>query len=249
MKPSTIFSILFCLLCFNQGFAQRQNVYFLKNSGVQVNLRDSADFIRVVSEPDSGTTLYNVKEYYKTGKIRLIGKTSKIEPLQLEGQCVTYFPSGKKRIYANYKDGRLEGDVFSYFPNGKPYAYKRYSQTPVTQGSGFREDYAIMACNDSVGKELVVNGNGYYIGYDSDFKNVVEEGNVKSGLRDGKWKGSNGNEKNYITFAEEYDNGKMISGQSVDKDGLVVNYTTRAYEPQFKNGIQAFYQFLASSMI
>ena len=85
-----------------------------------------------------------------------------------------------------------------------------------------------MACNDSIGKELVVNGNGYYIGYDSDFKNVEEEGNLKSGLRDGKWKGSNGNEKSHITFAEEYDNGKMISGQSVDKDGLAVNYITRS---------------------
>jgi hypothetical protein len=49
------------------GFCSAQvkmNVYFLKNDGRYVSTRDSADYIRAVTEPDSGSTLYNVAEFY-----------------------------------------------------------------------------------------------------------------------------------------------------------------------------------------
>jgi hypothetical protein len=37
--------------CFTVSvFAQKQNVYFLKNDGKEVGTRDSADFIRIISE-------------------------------------------------------------------------------------------------------------------------------------------------------------------------------------------------------
>jgi len=106
MKPKVLF-VLCCLLYFSQSFAQRRNVYYFKNSGDKVKLLDSADFIRVVSEPDSGTKLYNVHDYYKDKKSKFIGKSSEIDPIKLEGQGMSYYPSGKKKQYANYKDGSI----------------------------------------------------------------------------------------------------------------------------------------------
>lgn len=45
-------------------FAQRQNQYFFKNNGVRVAVRDSADYLRIVQEPEPGSKLYKVNEYY-----------------------------------------------------------------------------------------------------------------------------------------------------------------------------------------
>jgi hypothetical protein len=56
MKTSAFLSFICILLCLD-SVAQRQNVYFLKNSGAEVKVRDSADFIRIVSEPDSDCIL------------------------------------------------------------------------------------------------------------------------------------------------------------------------------------------------
>jgi TonB family protein len=243
MKPR-LFLLAVFIGCFTFGFAQRQNVYFLKNSGVYVQLRDSADIVRVVSEPDSGTTLYNVREYYKSGNIKFIGKSSVIDPVKLEGQSVSYYQSGKKQEYANYQGGRLLGYVYSYYPNGKPYVHKKFLPADVKQSTGYLGDYLILACSDSTGKQLANDGDGYYIGYDSDFKNVLEEGPVKSGFRDGKWKGNSGNLGNNIAFTEDYDNGKMILGQSVDTSHQIIKYLKRDIEPQYKGGIEEFYRFI-----
>jgi len=76
------FTVIFLLiggLC----LAQKRNVYFLKNDGRYVVTRDSADYIRIVSEPDSGSALYNVAEGYLSGKRKLTGKSSAIDPPRL----------------------------------------------------------------------------------------------------------------------------------------------------------------------
>lgn len=250
MSLKTFFPIICCLLYFTPGIAQKkQNVYFLKNSGAQVKLRDSADYIRVVSEPDSGATLYNVKDYYKSGKLMMIGKTSKVDPILLEEECMAYYPSGKKKQYSHYKQGHLVGDQYTYYPNGRLYVYTKFASDIANQGTGYNLNYHIMACNDSTGKELTVDGNGYYIGYNNDFKTVKEEGSLKAGIKDGKWKGNNGIEDNYITYAEEYSNGKLVSGESVDRDNKVVTYTVSEREPQYKGGITAFYAYLGKNVI
>ncbi|MDB5011385.1 MAG: hypothetical protein JWQ06_2174 [Mucilaginibacter sp.] len=248
MKISTLFLLVYILASINSVFAQRQNVYFLKNSGAEVKLRDSADFIRIVSEPDSGTTFYNVKEYYKSGKLKLISKTSKIIPLVLEGQCMTYYPSGSKKQYANYKSGKLDGDIYDYYPNGALYRSVQYVSKKTDAGSNYNIDYMIIAYSDSTGKQLVVDGNGHYTGYDADFKNITEEGDLKAGLKNGRWTGNNGNKTNYITYTEEYDNGKFLSGRSVDRDNQMVTYTKREEAPQYIGGIESFYRFLGQSI-
>ncbi|WP_448702274.1 TonB family protein [Mucilaginibacter sp. AW1-3] len=237
-----------CLLAGMAAFAQKQNVYFLKNNGKKVSIKDSADYIRIVSEPDSGTTLYNLKDYYLSGKAKLIGKTSRIEPVLLEGQCITYFPSGKRKELTSYKKGGRTGDAFEYYPNGKLYTLKRYNDTRKPLYDGINGEYTVLACNDSTGKALVVDGAGYYIGYDDDFKNIAEEGNLKAGMREGDWKGQEGKNRWKVTFTEKYENGKLLTGQSVDSAGTVVNYTKRMQQPEYAGGEQAFGRFLMTNI-
>jgi len=106
MKPKIVIISAFFLLFKLTGFAQTKNVYFFKFSGREVNQMDSADYFRVISEPDSGSTIYNIKEYYKDNSKKLIGKTSKPDAVVLEGQCVTFYKSGKRESVANYQNGK-----------------------------------------------------------------------------------------------------------------------------------------------
>ena len=106
---STIIALLVASLC----FAQRQNVYYLKNNGKYVDNRDSADYFRVVREPDSASVLYNVFEFYKDTKKKLIGKSTTIDPPKFEGQCVRFYKSGAKQSITNYKNGLAVGDKYA----------------------------------------------------------------------------------------------------------------------------------------
>jgi hypothetical protein len=125
MKP--LFTLPF--FCYGSAavFAQRQNVYFLKNNGNYVDVRDSADYIRIVREPDSTSTLYNVFEFYLNGTKKLTGKSSKINPPQFEGQCVTYYVSGRQNLVIIKMDQK-QARMWSFIPNGRVYAEFSYPQ-------------------------------------------------------------------------------------------------------------------------
>lgn len=238
---STLIALLFTTLC----FAQRQNVYFLKNNGKYVDVRDSADYIRVVREPDSASVLYNVFEFYLSGKRKLIGKSEKVDPPKYEGQCLAYYANGAKSSITNYKDGVKVGSEYEFYPNGKPYLVAEYI-ADGKRDSYFR-GYLITANYDSLGTALVEKGNGHCKLYDSNFKNIEEEGNIIDGKRDGVWKGSS--TKPQTSFTENYKNGELISGTATFADGTTAGYTkSRGTEPMFKGGVQAFGAYLGRNI-
>lgn len=231
------------------GFAQKkQNVYFLKNNGSYVNLKDSADFIRVVQEPDSGSFLYNVFDYYPNGNSKMIGKSSDIDPIKLEGQNVSYYPDKNKKRVAAYRNGRIEGAVYDYYPNGKLYRTVDYvdnpNRSPELRYIGREE--IVHTVFDSTGVQTVKDGTGHYVVFDSDYKTIVEEGDVKDGKRNGNWKGTVN--KGKTSFTEEYADGKFIKGTSTDKNGNTINYTVKEALPTFKGGQQAFGNFLGQNI-
>ena len=236
------FSIFFLLFGVH-AFSQKQNVYLFKNDGRLVQSRDSADYIRIVSEPDSGSVLFNVHEYYTSGKIKSIGKSLEIDPPVLEGQMISFYPSGLKKTVINYDKNKLTGTSYKYYPNGKIFVVKQYK----TQNPGHTAmDYLIITAADSTGKATVTDGNGYYVGYNDDFKSVYEEGAVKNGENEGDWKGYDKGFKTH--FIEHYENGKLTSGVSTDSAGVTHQYQSRAIEPSFKGGIENFYQYLSHAV-
>ncbi|MDN3584020.1 energy transducer TonB [Mucilaginibacter flavus] len=244
MKLSLTSVLLFITsLC----FAQRQNVYFLKNNGIYVSTRDSADFIRVISEPDSGSAQYNVKEYYANGAKKLIGKSVTIDPQKFDGLKLSFFKNGQKESVTNYKNGSKAGDEFDYFPNGKIYLQKFYPDNGKPDNK-FRDDFNIVALNDSIGRRLLTNGTGHYQAYDDDFTYVNEEGEMKNGKMTGTWKGDFKNE--HITFTEIYDNDVLISGTAITEDGKNTSYTkSRLTIPEFNGGIPAFSRYLGDNIV
>ncbi|WP_413670861.1 TonB family protein [Mucilaginibacter sp. Mucisp86] len=245
MKP--FFTITLFLVTVTGVFAQRQNVYFIKNNGKYVDIRDSADYIRVVREPDSASTLYNVFEFYLNGTQKLIGKSVKIDPPQFEGQCVRYYASGKKQSVIFYKNGIKAGDDIEFYPNGRLYAQFSYPKDNKDLTADRSGNYLIIANKDSLGNTQVTDGNGYFKGYNSKFAYVEEEGPVKEGKRDGRWKGDFQDFK--TTFTEIYDNGVLTSGTATTKDGKVNTYLkSREVPPQFKGGLERFGRFLSNNI-
>jgi TonB family protein len=226
------------------SYAQRKilNVSFLKNDGRYVTDRDSADYFRIISEPDSGSISYNVGEYYKDGKRKLLGKSLSVDPLVLEGTCVTFYHSGNRQNTANYKKGLRVGEEFEFYPNGKLYLVKEYPDNK-DRYNDITYNYLVKTNYDSLGVAIVENGNGYYQGYDDKFSVIEEVGSIKDGKRDGMWKGNI--KKEILSFIETYMNGELINGSATFDDGTSTSYNkTRGVPPKFKGGLEAFGRFL-----
>jgi len=220
--------------------AQRQNTYFIKNDGQYVTQRDSADYIRFVQEPEKGTHLYGLKEYYFDGTAKTLGRTSKIDPPLYEGMCRTFFPNGKKKMIANYSKGKITDTAYTYYPNGQLYKVVSYTNYPDPAPPAI----FIKTVMDSTGKEMVVNGNGQDLIYDDHFKNIVERGPIKNGVPDGTWTGDQTETSD--PYTEIYANGELVSGSSTDNQLVLYKYTKSFIQPQFKGGIDKFYKYLHS---
>lgn len=224
-------------------FAQKQNVYFLKNDGTYLPGKDSADYIRVVRQTDSTSALYDVLEYYPNTTRKLAGKSSRVNPPYYQGICITYYNNGKKEQVLNYQDNMLAGMQYSYYPNGQLYTSTDYGKP--NQRKYLEKDAAFLYKDeyDSLGNVWVKDGIGYYRRYDSKFKRIIEEGVVKNGKPDGRWKGVDQGMK--LRYVETYVDGKLASGISIGEKGDTVTYEKeRHIPPHYKGGQEAFGWYL-----
>ncbi|RZK43751.1 MAG: TonB family protein [Pedobacter sp.] len=253
MKKITL-SIVLCLF-FSYSFSQKkQNVYYFDKKGSEVLGSDSADYVRIVQEPDSGQNHFLAQEYYSNGKRKTIGKVSIFEPnLVFEGVVVTYYRDGAKEEVASYKKGLRVGMSYKYFKDGKLNSQTEYltssETTEVPADASFPGFFTntkarLIYFADSLGKEYVTEGNGHFMETTtSSFGTSSEEGNYKDGYMHGEWKGTNGVNKS--TFIEKYEMGELIGGESV-KDGVTYPYTKSFTLPEFKGGMSKFYQSIST---
>ena len=246
-------------------FAQKQTTTFIKANGQKTTSKDSALLIRTITDPRQGSNLYGFTEVFVSGEPFRTGKTSKADDILPEDNCTAYYPSGKKLSEIFYTNGLAQAGTF-YFPNGTVFKVSRFTHTtPDPTRPAVRQEL-ITTCNDSTGKALVINGNGYFVGYrpvmdkgnvidkrfvtkvtdpiyDNWLVNDFEEGEMKNGIKDGAWKGEMGN----VQYTEVYKKGKLVSGES-DKDGMHYHYEGDiVHSAQFPGGMQAFYQFIGST--
>ncbi|MFD1258027.1 hypothetical protein ACFQ3S_14565 [Mucilaginibacter terrae] len=226
------------LFAANFCFAQKtktQQVFYFKNNGQKVSAVDSADYIRAINLPDSGSTLFGIVDYYRNSKPKLMGKSSTIDPPVFEDQCVTFYSNGKRESVFNYSGGTLTGMGYLFYPNGKMHASLEYD---TAANKSTEEKVRIISCLDTTGKALVTDGNGRYVDYNIATGAVSEEGPVKNGRPDGEWHGSYPGEK--VSYTDTYREGKFVSGYCLTATGTRYNYTSRQQSPAFKGGDAAF---------
>lgn len=247
-------SVITALLLFTAtaAFSQvRQNVYFLKNNGKQVSVRDSADYIRIIREPDSGSVHYQINEYFANGNPKLAGHTSTISSIKYEGQCVTFHKNGVKSAVLNYKNGQMAGPQFHYFTNGKLQEERNYPETLTDKAALIEGKYMLMNYADSAGNYSVKDGAGAYKFTKRTIVKKKEnlwstEGEIKNGIKQGAWQTSIDNDS--IKLVENFNNGKFISGTATFASGEVSNYTEPDQLPEFKGGQAALNRYLSSTL-
>lgn len=239
------FLILLCKVTF------AQNVWFLKNDRRLVNNKDSADYIRIISAPDSGDVLYNITELYTDNKKKLVGKSLSDKGFVPQGKILTYYSNGKIQNIIEFSNGKISGDFYEYFPNGILYTH-RYFTTPTEYADRnnlkFINNYNLLICNDVDGTALANEGFGLYKVYTERFDGLLEAGLVKNGKRQGDWNGVD--TALNVSYTEKYEDGLFISGMSFDNLGIKHTYATQdLVQPSYTGGYEAFIKYLQQNLL
>jgi TonB family protein len=235
--------LILSFLFFQSAKAQKTTdtvLYYMKNSGVSVSTKDSADYLRLVISPQSNTDkdLFKVRDYYSNGKLKMVATSlnDKI-PLFFDGNIINYFPDGKRKSTLEYINGRLSGVITTYYPNGELF------RTIKMQENG---DVSLVECRDSTGQVLALNGTGHVIVFDDDFKNIIEEGDIKDDKKNGEWRGLIGDTGRYVSV---FRNGVHKSGTSYMKSGNQYTFKKIIVEPEYEGGETYLNIYLHQNMV
>ncbi|WP_443946378.1 energy transducer TonB [Pedobacter sp. AW1-32] len=236
-KSLTLFLVFLSAIAIAQ---KRQNVYFIKNE-IPTGNQKTADYRRVIQEPDSGSTLYNVYEFYPDNTEKTIGFVSIFEPMLVyEGRKQSFNKKGTLIADCNYENGKLSGKAVYFYENGKPRAEFFHEPSIAAKGVAGIASARLINAYDSLGNQTVKDGTGK-ISVKEKYSN--EEGSYVNGYKDGNWTGElNGNR-----YEEKFSEGKMVSGTAYLSDGNTKNYTVSDELPSFPNGLAQFYKYLGKN--
>ena len=198
--------------------------------------RDSADYFRLIFKPDSGDAQYNVQEYYRDGKPKFIGKSEKNtfimeNTVSFQGECISFYPNGKRHEISLYEHGTHVGLDYVFFPNGHLYYVKNYIHNPPYTEQKYVD------CYDINGNNTTKDGNGRWVVYDYEFKDIFIEGIIKNGYPEGEWKGST-NDKDSIRFIYTYKKGQIIGAKGIDKAGVEHPFTQTAVPSSYSGNLE-----------
>ena len=158
---------------------------------------------------------------------------------------MTFYENGTKKQISNYNDSHLEGKQFQWYDNGVLQFEKDITFDKIKNESVEK----LLQYWDSNNSHQIIDGNGTYAALIEnnsegiEHKNsVYEKGEIKNGYKHGVWTGNSSHPK--ITFQEEYENGKLITGTSTDYINIQYTYTEVRQKPTPKTGINDFYKYI-----
>lgn len=208
--------------------------YYMRDENSMANNEQDARFLRLIIKKDS--VRFEIQDYWMDGKLRLVA-TSLSNAMLFEpdahGAYIAYYPNGNKRFTRQYDHGKIVGNADEYYPNG----VLKYSVIKNT-------DYIyLQKYQDSTGKVLADNGNGFWRKYDDPLQGQVLEGDITNGRENGRWKLSIGDSSYFIG----YDHGKIVSGEADLRHGPET-FKNVEVQPAFPGDVINFTKFLASNV-
>lgn len=236
-KKNFLFSLVLMLFITHVNAQSNNKKMFYADSFLTTSNENNFEYIKEIEDYDSRKKEYNVKIYYKSGKIYLIGTTTEKDRVKLEGKCLYYFESGKKKRVANYLDNRLSGKQFYYHENG---VFKSETEVEISKDKK-TSSTKILNYFDENNVQKVINGEGEYIEEEGDNK-LISKGLIKNFTKEGTWIGEMKDKK--ARFTEQYKNGKLEVGHSIDSLNNKYTYTEIDERAHPKKGIKDFYSYV-----
>ena len=104
--------LLLTVIC-HYCLSQVDTIYY--DSNWEKTTLEKAMFYRLA---EKGTVLWNVKDFYISGKLQMEGKYSTLDPDIQEGYFKWYYESGQKYAEGNFEHGQRDGLWTFWFPDG-----------------------------------------------------------------------------------------------------------------------------------
>lgn len=226
-------STLLLLLVITTSFGQTKLFYNdLNLQTVKVN----ATYYRTVENHPIEKNKYLAKDYYMTDTLKQSGNYSDKEIFTKDGFFTSYFANGQKSSEGFYKDNRQIGKWINWYSNGK---LKEEGFYDIKNDPHLR--YKVENFWDSLGNQLVKNGNGDYQIEENDDELSHGKGKVVNGLKSGTWIGYFKNGK--IAYQEEYKKNKLLKGVSFDTENKEYKY-----DQVFETNLDPFYNAVGRNL-
>ncbi|SEN49170.1 Antitoxin component YwqK of the YwqJK toxin-antitoxin module [Flavobacterium sp. CF108] len=174
-------------------------------------------YTRVITNYSQKSVRYVVTDFYKNGRKKMTGCTLDRDILKKDGEFICYFKNGSKESVVNYSDDHKVGKEINWYENQSKKWEKQNSWNPKTKTA----QTLILNFWDENKNQTVVDGNGEYEETD---KFVTQKGIIKNGLKQGVWVGNDALRK--ISFTDNYDQGVLISGTSIDENNVKLSYSS-----------------------
>jgi len=192
-------------------------------------------YYRVIEDENADREEYKFKIFYKSEKVYMEGNTRSKKSLLPNGLIITYFENGNKKEEYFSDKGTTSGIQTAWYENG----IKKYIKEFTKEKNELIPSIKIIQFWDKNNIQKVIDGNGIF---EDEENKCLEKGMLQNGLKVGKWEGID--KKFKISFKEDYEDGKLINGISVDSLGREHNYTAVKESAKPRKGYEHFYKYI-----
>lgn len=225
--------------------------YFVKSGSLCD--KEFADSYRKVRLVDADLQRYYFEDYFLDDTLKSRGYYVYSKFRNYNGTFTEFYKNGYKKSKGTYlSDGKdivgQKVNTWSYwYENGKAKLEELYGFDKATKTF----NTFIINAWDTAGIQKVIDGDGDYSFMEDYWCNdsaekVTLSGSVKSGLKDGTWKGFYADG---TLFCEETYNEKgMVEGKSYDRNGTKYTYNKVEVMPEFEGGDAALMWFLKKNI-
>lgn len=241
MKKIILFFILFSKVLFAQDLSVDKVIY-LDSLNIETN-QNNFKYYLVIKDAFHKKKFYDVVQYYPSEKIESKGHSLSNEFFLRDGKIISYFENGNIKSTLNYVDYSPDGTCSYWYEDGN----KKLETEIFVINNGKEKNTKIKIINfyDPNNNQKVIDGQGEYEGseeYDLLTDKNTIKGQIQNGFREGTWTGVH--KKPDYSFTETYKNGELISGRSIDSNGIEHSYNIAFIKPEPQKGMLDFYYFI-----
>lgn len=231
---SFLFAFLFLFvpkLAISQ-ISENDEISYVDSLGMEGTF-ETQQFLRVIKDlkiPNKEP--YEIKEYYKSGKLAMTGSIIPSKNNKRVGSFTSFYENGSKKSIEIYNEGNLKSK-YDFYEKGQKKMVSEY----LFNSKQLTSEKKITQFWNEDGIQKIIDGNGFF---EIKEEEESEKGELKNSLKNGIWEGHQYD----ITYKETYENGKLISGISTDKNLETYMYTDIETKPVPKKGMENFYSFI-----